>query len=47
MFELSWGGKNDVVLENGETRRFMEDWDSATIKGCARRNGKIIGFGEC
>lgn len=45
MFELSWGGRDDIILENGEKRRFMEDGDSATIRGCAKRNGKIIGFG--
>ena len=47
MFELSWGGRDDVILENGEKRRFMNDDDSVIIKGRAVRGDKIIGFGSC
>lgn len=47
MFELSWGGKNDVTLSNGEKRRFMEDGDTATITAHAKSHNKTIGFGEC
>ena len=42
---MSWGGKDDVVLSNGEKRRFMDDGDSATITAKAISHGKVIGFG--
>ena len=45
MFQLSWGGKDDVVLSNGEKRRFMDDGDSATITAKAISHRKVIGFG--
>jgi fumarylacetoacetase len=35
-------------LPNGEVRRYLEDGDEITFKGCARREGYVsIGFGEC
>ena len=47
MLELNWGGKDDITIPGGETRKFAKDGDSININGVARRNGKLIGFGEC
>ncbi len=47
LLELSWGGKNPVALETGETRSFLEDGDTMILKGYAQGDGYRIGFGEC
>ncbi|MEM6371547.1 MAG: fumarylacetoacetase [Pseudomonadota bacterium] len=47
LLELSWGGKEPLVLETGETRNFIEDGDTLTLKGAARGDGYTIGFGDC
>jgi fumarylacetoacetase len=45
--ELTWGGKDNINLSNGETRKFIEDGDAVIINGFALKNGKKIGFGDC
>ncbi|WP_170407889.1 fumarylacetoacetase [Ruegeria arenilitoris] len=47
LLELSWGGKEPITLETGETRSFIEDGDTLTLKGAARGDGYTIGFGDC
>jgi fumarylacetoacetase len=47
LLELSWGGKEPVSLDGGGERRFIEDHDTLTLRGAARGDGYIIGFGEC
>lgn len=47
LLELSWGGKEPLQLETGETRSFLEDGDTLTLTGMARGDGYVIGFGEC
>ncbi|MDX1779916.1 MAG: fumarylacetoacetase [Thalassovita sp.] len=47
LLELSWGGKEPIALESGETRSFIEDNDTLTLKGAARGDGYTIGFGDC
>ncbi len=47
MLELSWGGKEPLTLESGETRSFLEDGDTLTLSGAAHGAGYKIGFGEC
>jgi fumarylacetoacetase len=48
MLELSEGGKNPLVLANGETRSFLEDGDEVIMTAHAAREGyRTIGFGEC
>jgi fumarylacetoacetase len=47
LLELSWGGKEPFTLDTGETRSFIEDGDTLTLKGLAQGNGFTIGFGEC
>ena len=47
LLELSWGGKEPITLDTGETRSFLEDGDTLTLKGAAHGNGFTIGFGDC
>ncbi len=46
LLELSWGGKEPLPLQNGQTRTFLEDGDRLTLRGWAEGNGYRIGFGE-
>lgn len=47
LLELSWGGKEPITLDSGETRSFLEDGDRLTLTGAARGDGYTVGFGEC
>jgi fumarylacetoacetase len=47
LLELSWGGKEPITLTDGSERRFIEDFDTLTLRGSARGDGYTIGFGEC
>jgi len=48
LLELTEGGKRPIRLSNGETRTFLEDGDSITLKAfCERPGARRIGFGEC
>ncbi len=47
LLEMSWGGKNPLTLDTGETRSFLEDGDVLTLTGVAQGNGFRVGFGEC
>jgi fumarylacetoacetase len=47
LLELSWGGKEPLQLEGGETRTFLEDGDTLTLRGAAQGDGYRIGFGAC
>ena len=47
LLELSWGGKEPIELPGGQTRSFIEDNDTLTLKGAARGDGYTIGFGDC
>lgn len=47
LLELSWGGKEPLTLDTGETRSFIEDGDTLTLRGAAKGDGYTIGFGEC
>ena len=47
LLELSWGGKEPLTLETGETRTFIEDGDTLTLSGSAKGDGYQIGFGTC
>ena len=47
LLELSWGGKEPITLADGSERRFIEDFDTLTLRGAAQGNGYTIGFGEC
>jgi fumarylacetoacetase len=45
LLELSWGGKEPIALETGETRTFIEDGDTLTLTGASRGDGFTVGFG--
>jgi len=47
LLELSWGGKEPLTLDTGETRTFLEDGDTLTLHGRARGDGFTVGFGQC
>jgi fumarylacetoacetase len=48
MLELTQGGKQVITLPNGETRSFLADGDTLTLRGfCERAGARRIGFGEC
>ncbi len=47
LLELTWGGKEPITLDSGETRTFLEDGDTLTLLGQARGDGFTIGFGRC
>ena len=48
LLELSDGGKKPLTLPNGETRTFLEDGDTVTLRGSAQAPGRRrIGFGDC
>ena len=46
MLELSWGGKNPVILGDGNSRVFINDNDIVIMRGYCEKNGKRVGFGE-
>ena len=47
LLELSWGGKEPLVLDSGESRSFLADGDTLALHGAARGDGYVIGFGPC
>ena len=47
LLELSWGGKEPITLDTGESRSFLEDGDTLTLSGAAQGDGFTIGFGDC
>ena len=48
LLELTQGGKQPLVLPNGEQRTFLRDGDTLTLKAWAERVGaRRIGLGEC
>jgi fumarylacetoacetase len=48
LLELSAGGKNPVLLANGEVRHFLEDGDEIRMHARAEAPNQVpIGFGEC
>ena len=48
LMELTRGGRELVTLTSGETRRVLEDGDTAVLRGRAERPGAMsMGFGEC
>jgi fumarylacetoacetase len=47
LLELTWNGRDSVTLGNGETRGFLNDGDTVTIRATAPgEDGARIGFGE-
>lgn len=47
LMEKSWAGRDPFTLQTGETRTFIEDGDTLTLRGAAKGDGFTIGFGDC
>jgi fumarylacetoacetase len=47
LMEKSWAGRAPFTLDTGQTRSFIEDGDTLTLRGAAKGDGYIIGFGDC
>lgn len=48
LLELTVGGKEPIVLPNGERRTFLQDGDTLSLAGyCERAGARRIGFGPC
>ena len=46
LLELTWGGKQPLLLPGGERRTFLEDGDKLTLRGWCQGDGFRVGFGE-
>ncbi len=46
MLELTWGGKNPIILSDGTERKFVNDNDTVIMKGFCKNHEVRIGFGE-
>jgi fumarylacetoacetase len=47
LLELSWSGQEPLTLPGGETRSFLDDGDTLTLRGAAQGDGYRVGFGAC
>ncbi len=47
LLEITWSGAEPITLDSGETRTFLEDGDTVTLRGGAKGDGYTIGFGDC
>lgn len=46
LLEITWKGQNPILLNNGDSRVFLEDHDTVIIRGFAANENMRIGFGE-
>ncbi|MEH0157987.1 fumarylacetoacetase [Limibacter armeniacum] len=46
MLELSWSGKQEIQLNDGSSRTFLEDNDTVIMRGWCEKDGVRVGFGE-
>ena len=46
LLEITWGGKNPIMLPDGTERKFLEDFDTLIISGFAEKDDLRIDFGE-
>ncbi len=47
MMELSWRGSNPIKMNDGTERKFLNDFDTVTMKGFCENEHFRIGFGIC
>lgn len=47
LLEISWGGKEPLILSDGTERSFINDGDTLALRGAAKGDGYQIGFGPC
>ncbi|RTE52504.1 fumarylacetoacetase [Arenibacter aquaticus] len=46
MLELTWRGEKPIILKDGSTRKFIEDYDTVTLTAYCQKDNVRIGFGE-
>jgi fumarylacetoacetase len=46
LLELSWNGERPLKLNSNQTRTYLEDGDTVTLRGYAEKEGVRVGFGE-
>jgi len=46
MLELTWKGSKPIEMNDGSTRKFINDNDTVIMRGYCEKNGARIGFGE-
>ncbi len=46
LLELTWGGKEPLVLPDGSTRTYLQDGDTITLRGHCGSGPTRVGFGE-
>ena len=47
LMERTWRGAEPFTLPGGETRAFLADGDTVTMRGWCEQGDRRIGFGEC
>lgn len=47
LLELSWNGTRTISLDDGDSRTFLEDGDTVTMRAECGTGGDRIGFGPC
>lgn len=47
MLELTWKGQNPITLNDGTTRKFINDGDTVILRGYCKNDHIRLGFGEC
>jgi fumarylacetoacetase len=46
LLELSWGGRDEIALDDGSARTFLQDGDTVVIRGAGERGATHISLGE-
>lgn len=46
MLEITWRGTRPIQLSDGSERKFLEDGDTISLRGFAKKGNLRIGFGE-
>ncbi|XLS30933.1 fumarylacetoacetase [Flavobacteriaceae bacterium M23B6Z8] len=46
MLELTWRGEKPIKMKDGSERKFINDYDTVTMRGFCKNDAVRIGFGE-
>jgi len=47
LLELTWRGTKPIKLKDGSERKFVNDYDTVSLRGYCEKDGIRIGFGDC
>merc|ERR1711972_98949 len=48
MLELTWRGRDEIKLSDGDVRKFLKDHDTLNVRGfCGKEDQARLGFGDC